>query len=266
MTSFLKFQNSRISYKVYGEKNEKTVILLHGYLESIEIWNDFSKELAKTFKIICIDIPGHGQSDILNENQSFEDIADLIFSFSKALYLNNFFLIGHSMGGYATLAFAKKYPENLSGFCLFHSTPFADSAEKKLARNKEIDLVKKGKKELICSVNIPNAFAEKNLKTFNINIQNAINIAKNTSDIGIIVALEAMKQRADMTEFLSSNDLPFMLILGKLDNNISYENVGINIQIPKMGKSVCLENSGHMGFVEEKEESLKIITQFINLN
>ncbi|OFX28309.1 MAG: hypothetical protein A2033_18880 [Bacteroidetes bacterium GWA2_31_9] len=266
MTSFLKFQNSRISYKVYGEKNEKTVILLHGYLESIEIWNVFSKELAKTFKVICIDIPGHGKSDILNENQTFEDIADLFFSFSNSLSIEKFYLIGHSMGGYATLAFAKKYPEKLSGFCLFHSTSFADSTEKKLARNKEIDLVKKGKKELICSVNIPNAFAEKNLISFKENVQIAIDIAKNISDIGIIVALEAMKKRADMTDFLSYTNLPFLLILGGLDNYISYENVGLKIKLPINGKLVCLENSGHMGFIEEKEESLKIITQFINLN
>ena len=264
MTSFLKIQNTSICYKIDGETNEKTIILLHGYLESIDIWNDFSKELARTFKVVCIDIPGHGKSEIISENQSFEDIADLIFSFSKTLNLDKFYLIGHSMGGYATLAFAKKYPETLNGFCLFHSTPFADSDEKKLARDKEIGLVKKGKKELICSVNIPNAFAEKNLTTFKNSVQSAINIGKQTSDIGIIVALEAMKKRQDMIDFLKNTNLPFLLILGKLDNYISYENAGLKIPIPKNGKSVCLENSGHMGFIEEQKESLKTIKQFIN--
>jgi len=260
----LKYKNSIISYKIFGNENEKAIILLHGYLESNEIWNDFSSKLSNKFKVICIDIPGHGLSEIINENQTFEDIADLIYFISDTLALKKTFLIGHSMGGYATLEFAKKYPEKLKGFCLFHSTPFADNEEKKLARNKEIQLVKQGKKELIYSVNIPKAFADINLLRLKDNVKTAINIAKNTSNLGIIIALNAMKSRNDMSDFLSNTELPFLLILGRLDNYISYENVGINIKLPKNGKLECLENSGHLGFIEEKEESLKIISQFIN--
>ena len=50
-------------------------------------------------------------------------------------------MIGHSMGGYVTLAFAGKYPEMLSGFCLFHSHAFADTRQDRENRDRTIQIV-----------------------------------------------------------------------------------------------------------------------------
>lgn len=260
----IKYQNSKISYNIKGVENKKSIILLHGYLESKEIWNDFADELSKQFKVISIDIPGHGQSELISEEQSFFDIADLILFISDSLKINKFFLVGHSMGGYIALAFAKKYTQRLSGFCLFHSTPFPDNEEKRALRNVEIDFVKMGKKNLLCVINIPKIFADINTLKFEKDIDNIVNIAKQTSDLGIIVALNSMKNRENMSGFLYQTELPTLIILGLSDNYISYEKVGSQIKLPKNGKMICLENSGHIGFIEEKERTLEVISKFIN--
>ena len=72
------FKNSTIRYKHEGSGT--VVVLIHGYLESLNIWNKFSNELSKKFSVISIDLPGHGQSDIVADVHTMEIMAeDLIF-------------------------------------------------------------------------------------------------------------------------------------------------------------------------------------------
>lgn len=262
MISFLTISDKKIRVSDQGKGD--VIVLLHGYLESLDIWTDFAEELSKNFRVISIDIPGHGESEIINPNQSMIVIANAIKSTLVELKVASCFMIGHSMGGYVILMFQKLYPEMLWASCLFHSHPFADTEETKKKRLREIKLVEEGKKELIAKVNIPNAFADDNLISFKTEIEKSIQIAYKTPEEGIIANLHAMMNRPGFSEFVSESETPFLLIAGKKDNYIDFENLIPKINMPTKGVLSILENSGHMGFIEEKEESLKIINQFIN--
>lgn len=243
----------------------KAVVLLHGYLESLDIWDAFSAELRKDYRVICFDIPGHGKSDMLDESQTMEQIAYHIKKALESLGIEKCFLVGHSMGGYLTLMFHHLFPEMLSGFCLFHSHPFADSEEKRNNRLREMELIKDGKKNLIASVNIPNTYAKENVSTFYLEIEKAKNIVTQTSDDGIVTNLHAMMTRPDLAESLASSKLPFLYIVGKKDNLIDFENIVPKIKLPETSGLIVLENSGHMGFIEEKQLALETIRNFIEL-
>ena len=173
-------------------------------------------------------------------------------------------MMGHSMGGYITLMFHKLFPEKLLGFSLFHSHPFSDSEETKKKRMREIDFVKRDKKDLIAKFNIPNAFADNNLNILKDKIQNSISIALNTETEGIIANLKAMMNRPDLSESLAKSNIPFLCIVGKHDNYINFETVVPTIKLPQTSEFHILENSGHMGFIEEEEKSIQIINRFIN--
>ena len=153
MSSYLLVKNKKIFFTDYGEG--KTIVLLHGYLESLEIWGVFSKELSKNFRVISIDIPGHGESEYFADKHTMEAISERVYLTLKKLHIKTCFMIGHSMGGYVTLMFHKLFPEMLSGFSLFHSHPFADSKESINKRLREIELIKNGKKDLIATFNTP---------------------------------------------------------------------------------------------------------------
>ncbi len=262
MISQINLSKKSIQYSDQGKG--PVVVLLHGYLESLEIWDEFKQGLAKNFRVIAVDIPGHGESDVLEEKHSMLLLATTIQSFLKEIKVSQCFMIGHSMGGYITLMFHQIYPEMLTGFCLFHSQPFADTEETRTKRLREIDFVKNGKKDLIAKVNIPNAFATKNLDIFKSAVNKAIQIALKTPENGIIANLHAMMNRPDLSESLAKSEIPFLLIAGKNDNYIDYTSVVSKIRLPKQGLLATLEKSGHMGFIEEKENSLAIIQQFIN--
>ncbi len=261
MTGIVKFENISIRYKLEGMGT--VVVLLHGYLESLDIWSAFSGELMKKFRVISIDLPGHGQSGIIADIHTMEIMAEAVKAVLSELNINKCILIGHSMGGYVTMAFADLFPDRLYGYSLFHSTPFRDTEEKKQNRNREIELVDQGKKQMIFNTNIPRAFADDNLKKLKRKVEHALQIARNTTDEGVKAVLEGMKLRIDRSEVLSSSKIPVLVILGIKDNYIPYELVKERIKLNDKGEIYVLENSGHMGFIEEIEESLKAVTSFV---
>lgn len=127
MEGFFSFKGGRIHYSDSGKGIE--IILLHGYLESSEVWNGFTQKLAGSFRVISIDLPGHGLSDVYKETHSMEFMAEGVKSLIEKLGIDKIFLVGHSLGGYVTMAFLELYPETLAGYCLFHSHPFADTQQ-----------------------------------------------------------------------------------------------------------------------------------------
>lgn len=253
-----------ITLRFIDEGTGTPVLLLHGYLESHKIWFPFAEKLSKTCRVICPDIPGHGSSEIIQSVHTMELMASYVKKLLDKLSVKNCILIGHSMGGYVALAFAEKYPEYLKGLVLFHSVPFADTDDKKINRDKEIDLIWQGKKRMLINTNIPKAFADMNLIRFKKEIAKAKRIGRNNPDAGIVALLEGMKQRPDRTTVVSHCKMPFLWILGRKDNYINFEQVYKKIiDIKNVHQILVLDNSGHMGFIEEAETSLEALRKFI---
>jgi pimeloyl-ACP methyl ester carboxylesterase len=245
-----------------SKKGEKTVVLLHGYLETNEVWTDFKELLKPHFRVIVIDLPGNGLSGTNDEN-SMEFMADVVAGVLNHSKINRATVVGHSMGGYAALAFAEKYGEMTEKLCLFHSTPNPDNEEKKQNRDREIALIEEDKLSLILQINIANMFADNNLSRMEESIAMISENATISEPKGIIACLKGMKNRKDMNPFLSGFDKPLLFIFGKKDKYIA-ETVALGL-IEKFphADSLILENSGHAGFLEEPEMSSQKLIEFI---
>lgn len=260
MEKFLEVGQRHYRYIIKGEG--PVMILLHGYLESVDIWGAFAQKLSTWFKVVLIDLPGHGKSSGLLKPPTVEGMASVVDKICEAEDLSSVFLTGHSMGGYVTLAFLEKYSGRLSGFSLLHSHPFADSEETLKKRDREIQLVRDGKKSTICAINIPNAFAPGNLNLLSKKVEMATEIARNTKDDGMIDALQAMQKRPDRSELLRQTKLPFLWVLGRKDLYISYQLMLDKGLLPSGGEIITLENSGHQGFMEEEDRVVDIYRNF----
>jgi len=261
MTGTIKFRDASLFYRDEGKGD--VVILLHGYLESSSIWGSFGKELSKYYRTISMDLPGHGRSNPVCESQTIEIMADSVNAVLEHLEIGRAVIIGHSMGGYVTLAFAEIFPEKTIGYCLFHSHALADSEEKKLNREREVELVRSGKKSLIVNTNIPRTFANDNLGKLATEVEKAKQIALNTEDNGIICALHGMKSRPDRQRVLQESNVPVMIIAGRKDNNIPFTIYEQHFSLAKHTEILILEHSGHMGFIEEKDKSLQGVKGFL---
>ncbi len=264
MEGIVKFRKGNIFYNHFGDDKNPAVFLIHGYLESKEIWDGFAERLTENYRIIAPDLPGHGQSDLYDTVHRMDDLAEAIVVVARHLGISKFHLAGHSMGGYVTLAFREAHPEMLYSYTLFHSTCFADSEEKKVSRGREIELVKQGKKQLIVNINIPKSFANDNHKRLSADIERAMHIAALTPGNGIIALLNGMMERPDRCRLLKENQIPLLIIGGKKDNYIPFSKLE---ELQVMGsdvKLVPLENSGHMGFIEEPAKAAAVLHDFIS--
>lgn len=241
--------------------NGPVIVFLHGFMETKEIWNDFEQELKNQFRIVCIDLPGHGKSAVFNQVHTMEFMAEAVKNVLDALDIKKCLLVGHSMGGYVALAFANAYPEMLTGLTLFHSHVMADDEKTKRDRERTIKIVEQSKTQFITAF-IPDLFAEENKKRFADKISELQKIEKENSVEGICASLRGMKARKSHLAFLINTDIPILFIAGKEDSRIPVEKMLAQVALPKHSELLLLGNVGHMGFIEAKSATLKAISSF----
>jgi pimeloyl-ACP methyl ester carboxylesterase len=227
----------------------------------MKIWNAFVKMLSKEFRVITIDLPGHGKSECIDDVHTMDLLAEIVQSVLKKLKVRKCVMVGHSMGGYATLAFAEKFPEKLKGFCIFHSHCFADSPEDQENRNRTIAVVKADKFNFIAEF-IPGLFPPEVQQKFDKQIRKLIKRASAMPKEGIIAALEGMKIRPDRTDLLKNTKLPVLFILGLKDAKAPVGRLWDMISLPCHSESLILKEVGHMGYIESPSETLTAIRQF----
>jgi pimeloyl-ACP methyl ester carboxylesterase len=191
-------------------------------------------------------------------------LADAIFAVLDKEEIKKAVVVGHSLGGYVALSMVDRFPERLSGYVLFHSHPFADTEEVKKNRRREIDIVLSGKKEVIYPINIPKMFANSNLERFALEVERSKEIASLHEAEGIVSIVKGMMNRNSREHVVKAGRVPLLMILGTMDNYIDYESVKARISMPPNGSIETLSKSGHMGFIEEPDRSIEIITKFIS--
>ncbi|MCK4922522.1 MAG: alpha/beta hydrolase [Bacteroidales bacterium] len=259
---FIEFRGIKIRYKSIGNIDNEAVVLLHGYLESLDIWDGFAEKLSERYFVVCLDIPGHGESDVFSKVHRMDELAEAVHAVTDSIGLKKMHIVGHSMGGYVAMAFREAFQSSVNSCVLFHSTCLPDTKEKRENRSREIQLVKNGKKELIVNTNIPRAFADENLDIYSGEVERAKKIALKTTEKGICAILNGMKERPDRCELLLDDKIPLLIIAGKKDNYIPFEVIQ-NIQKKAANLEVsALEKSGHMGFIEEQKKSIIILGEF----
>ena len=191
-----------------------------------------------------------------------EEQAGMVKTVLDHLKLRKYVLIGHSMGGYVALSFSNRFPENVKGLCLMNSTALADSAEKKINRDRAIIAVKQNHKTFV-RIAIPMLFSEENRIVFSNEIDKIVQEALKISPQAIIAALEGMKIRADLTSIYSIATFPIQMVIGKQDPALEYGTL-IN-QIKNTNVEVVEFPDGHMSHFENKKELITALKIFINL-
>ncbi|MFN3342133.1 MAG: alpha/beta fold hydrolase [Flavobacteriales bacterium] len=257
---FCTYNGKKIRY--YTEGAGPVVVLLHGFLESSYIWRYFSKQLSQGFKIISIDLPGHGATEVFAEVHTMPLMADVVVAVLKQEKEKKAKVLGHSMGGYVALSFGERYAEYCEGIGLINSTAFPDTVEKKADRLRAIRVLEMSPVVFIREA-IPNLFAPFNVARFSEEIELLRAEALKTSVFGASACLRGMKDREDKTEIIRSGKFPVLFVAGKYDNviaaNLSVEQMELHPSV----SGLLLENSGHMSFLEEREKTLEAIREFV---
>ncbi|MCK9627894.1 MAG: alpha/beta hydrolase [Bacteroidales bacterium] len=246
-----------------SKKGEKTIVLLHGYLETLYIWDDFIKLLPETLRIVSIDLPGHGLTGSNKDENSIAFMADVVKSVLDLCKIESACVVGHSMGGYVAIEAIKRHRERFSGIVLMHSGPGADTDEKKIDREREIELIRKAKLHMIVKMGIPKMFAKENLRRMDEKIAEIEEISETHDPEGIVATINGLKNRENNLKYLKECNIPLLIFFGTDDYHIPVEKaMNLQKELPE-AKCVFLQHSGHNGFLEEpqivKEELLKFL-------
>ena len=249
-------------YRIAG--NGEPVVLIHGFGEHSAIWDGLIGELCKDYKLIIPDLTGSGRSTGNMENLSMDTMAEQINQILIKENIDACYMIGHSMGGYITLAFAEKYADKLKGLGLFHSTVFADSDEKKAVRLKNIEFIMKHGSARFLEQAIPNLFSDYTKQNHPGLIEETINLYSSISPTSLVTYTQAMKDRPDRSEILKKFQHPVLLIIGEFDTAIPIEQSLKMCKIADFAYIYIGARSGHMGMLEEPEFCLKAIRDFLS--
>ncbi|MFO7575245.1 MAG: alpha/beta hydrolase [Bacteroidales bacterium] len=256
----IQFEGIKVSYRAEGRG--MPLVLLHGYLEAAEVWEPLAERLSGDFRVIAVDLPGHGDSEVRGDTHTMEFLASAVRAVLSDAGEERILLTGHSLGGYVALAFAEMFPELLAGYVLFASHPHADTSEAVAKRNREIAVVKAGKKNIMYPGNVSMMFAERNLRSMAAELRRSKRIASRISGEGIIAMLNGMITRPSRQSLVESGRVPLLWILGRHDLYFSPEKAIRDTRLPQNAEVAILENSGHLGFLEETERSAGLITGF----
>lgn len=239
-----------------------TLVFLHGFCESKDVWTEFAKPLQQKFRTVALDLPGFGDNTQGIADYSMESMADYVKTKLEELGVKKYLLVGHSMGGYVGMAFAEKYGSMLNGLCLFHSSALPDTDEKKDNRNKTIEFVEKHGVEKFMQSFIEPLFYSENRDRLTKEIALMKEIGTNTPKERVTGGLAAMRDRKDRTDVLAAAKFPVLFIFGKEDGAVPLDKALEQCHLPDNSMVYFLGKTGHMGMFERTYETRKTLEKF----
>ncbi|MBS1588137.1 MAG: alpha/beta hydrolase [Bacteroidetes bacterium] len=240
----------KLSYTISGSETAPALILLHGFPESGTLWQKIAPSLSKDFLLVIPDLPGSGNSELGQGKTNMEQLSEGVKQILDAENISKAVIVGHSMGGYVSLAFAELYPSYVQGLSLVHSTAVSDTEEKKENRRKAIALIQKGGKEAFVRGMVPNLFSDTfkklNPKVIEAHIETGIKLKAES----MIAFYEAMLVRPMRTSALKQATHPVQWIIGKYDNLIPTESALQQCSLAQVNFVSLYAESGHMSMIE----------------
>ena len=258
MEKSLLFKNTKISYTDSGKG--AVVVLLHGFLENKHMWNEIIPEISKNKRVLAIDLLGHGDTECLGYIHPMELMADAVAAVLKTLRIRKITLIGHSMGGYVSLALSEKNPKMIRGLCLLNATAASDDPSRKKLRERANKMAQINLTNIV-RMSFINLFSERSKEIFNPEIQLALSEALQTSLQGYSACQEGMRIRPNRLSVLKNNHFKKLFILGKKDP-VLLVNKGIKEAEETQSETVVL-SGGHMSHIENSEELVRVLNIFI---
>jgi pimeloyl-ACP methyl ester carboxylesterase len=265
-TRSFEFDKHQMSYTKTGAG--PAVVLLHGFGEDHHIFNTTIAALEKTNTVYAPDLLGTGMSPInVNApitNFSIEYVADSTAALIQHEKIEKCILLGHSMGGYVTVAFAKKYPQYLKAFGLLHSTALPDTPIKIENRTRGISFIQKFGAATFLETTAPNLFGVFTQKNHPQLITDFIQSIPVFSNEALTHYYQAMMARPNLTPVLETTPLPVLFILGDQDIPVPLEDTLPQTKMPNTAYLYVLENCGHMGMLEQPANFNNAVLDFLD--
>ena len=229
------------------------LVLLHGYPLDGSIWSEVVPLLQDHFDLIIPDLRGFGESTTVDTPYTMDTFASDIAGLLDHLGIEKAAIAGHSMGGYVALAFAKLYPDRVSGLGFVSSQALPDTPERKQGRYDTAVQVAKVGIAIVVESMTPKLTVDERLRAF------AQSVMAQQRTNGMIGALKAMAERTDASALLSTFKFPVVVIHGTADALIPVDRAREVKNAVPHARLVELKGAGHLPMMEFPEETAKAL-------
>jgi pimeloyl-ACP methyl ester carboxylesterase len=235
------------------------LVLIHGYPLDHSIWDEVAPLLEDDFDLIIPDLRGFGESDVMEADHSIIDYASDIAGLLTHFKIKKAYLAGHSMGGYVALAFAREYPDRVSGLALVSTQLLGDPPDKKEGRYATAQQVLQQGVEVVVDAMTPKLSSDAR-------IQGRVReLMSHQRPLGVYSALTAMAERPDSTDLLETFNFPLVIVHGGADALIPVERGREMKAAHPAAHFVELPGAGHLPMLENPEQVAEALKSFMSV-
>ena len=251
-----------INYNDLGE-SKLPIIFIHGFPFDQTSWKLQTDYLHHNSRVLTYDIRGFGKSTQTDEQLSLPLLADDLIHFMDALQIPKAIVCGLSMGGYILLNALNRYPQRFAAIVLSNTQCIADSVEAREKRQKNIELVASGGQAEYTENMLQNLFHPESFKSKPEAIEEIRKVMLSTSPSIITETLHALANREELCYTLKNITIPTLIISGKEDRSISYQQSSfMHQQIPRSILHL-IDKAGHLPNLEQPQEFNLLLKDFV---
>ena len=257
----------RLHYKESGPKDAPALLFLHGFGSSLQTWDEWSLKLESSYRVIRLDLPGFGLTGAspVHDYSEKTDVA-ILTHFVDKLGLNQFSVIGHSMGGKMAWSLAASQPNRVKALVLMAPDGFPEAKDigsKPYEVPAIMGLMKYFLPKYFVQKSIEPAFAD--AKALNGALINRYyDMLRAPGVRGAILDRSNQTIYTDPVPRLKNIKAPTLLLWGEQDQMIPSANAQSYSGILSNSTTIVVPDLGHLLQEEQAEKGLAVVKQFLD--
>lgn len=241
-----------IDVSIDGREREPAVVLIHGFPMTRAIWDAHVERLAKRSRVLRPDLRGAGTSSVPEGPYLMERLAADVAAILDSLGIERAALVGHSMGGYVALAFARMYTERVTRLALVSSRLRADTPQEAAARHALADRVERDASvEPVIEAYLPRLLAPETIAQRADIVARATAIARLNTPLGLAATLRGLAVRVSSEDIAEDLDIPVLVVAGGADRVVPLDEARSAAAKFRRAELVVCPRSGHLAMLEE---------------
>jgi 3-oxoadipate enol-lactonase len=240
------------------------IVFLHAFPLNRTMWVQQEATLSSQFRVITIDLRGHGESDAPLWHYSLDQAADDVRALLDHLSIRQAVFVGLSMGGYILFSFYRKYADRVKGMVLADTRAQADTAEGREGRFQMAQIAYKQGPSAIADVMIPKLLSPATIKTGPEIVQQVRAMIEGNQISGIAGDLMAMAERPDSVPLLKQIACPTQIIVGGLDQATPPSDAKLMAEQIPGSRLALIPNAAHLANLEQPEAFNQIVVSFVS--
>lgn len=239
------------------------VVFLHAFPFNRTMWEPQLKGLSDRFRVITVDLRGHGESDAPLWRYSMDQFADDVKGLLDHLSIRQAILVGLSMGGYIIFAFWRRYPERVKALVLADTRATPDTEEGRAKRIAMAQALYKDGPSAVADLMMPMLLSPASQSGRPDLVQRVRGIITSTQISGILGDLMALHDRPDSAPLLKDIRCPTLIIVGEQDTGTPPSDARLIAEGIKGAQMEIIPGAGHISNMEQPETFNRTIRSFL---